>query len=153
MHQYFVVRLIYFFFCFLLLLAIFLHFLTSFHTTYIEIFEAGETGQCGLFHFYMGFLMYISSVFVSVSALLSSVICFGRKTLWSWRVYLEFRFPVHKKVTYSIKRGWVCPNPDTSRWQPCCPGRHTTAATGSNYRPTKANFELLHPTTPSICIV
>lgn len=85
------------FFCFLLLLAIFFTFFYFFHTTYIEIFEAGETGQCGLFHFYMGFLMYISSVFVSVSALLSSVICFGRKALWSWRVYLEFRFPVHKK--------------------------------------------------------
>lgn len=73
------------FFGFLLLLAIFYTFLLF--SYYIEIFEAGETGQWSLPFYMVFFSLCTSPAFVSECFCCSPVICFGRKALWSWRVY------------------------------------------------------------------
>lgn len=75
MHQYFVVRLI--FFSFLLLLAIFYTFFPSLLSI---LYYIRETGQ---WSFTFTWFLCTSAVSVCVSP----VICFGRKTLWSWRVF------------------------------------------------------------------
>lgn len=123
----------------------FIHF-CSFHTIYVEIFEAGETGQWSL-PFLHGFLCtHLQRSWVSVSASRRYNLFWSKSALIVTRVYsfcLELGFPVQKK-TYSIKRGWVRPRHEP-RWQPSCPGRHYRYR--EQLSPDQSEFRaLLHPT-------